>query len=77
MSNSGWIDIQVIRPTEQDGDACGRVMVWHVLNGAMLVGWFKTGENRFITHWRRIPEGPDGYRQMRWDALNGTDRRFL
>ena len=76
MANSGWIDVRERMPSREDADATNRVLVWHVLNGCMMLGWHKVCENRFVTHWQPSPEGPEGAKQMSKDALFGTDARF-
>ena len=60
MADSEWIDVRERMPREKDADSTGRVMVWHVLNGVMMTGWHRVSENRFITHWKPSPEGPEG-----------------
>lgn len=51
MIVSDWIDRDERLPTEEDGDAQGCVIVWHVYNGAMVTGWNNVPHNRFISHW--------------------------
>ena len=76
MEDSDWIDVRKRMPEAQDADATGRVLAWHALNGAMMIGWNRVPENRFITHWQRTPEGPEGFRDLAKSALYGTEERF-
>lgn len=64
MADSEWIDVRDRLPESSDADRTGRVMVWHALNGVMMTGWFRLAENRFITHWRKSPEGPENVRSV-------------
>lgn len=73
----GWIDVRERAPEEKDADATGRVLVWHALNGCMLIGWFKVTDNRFITHWKRSPEGPAGHAELAKRAIWGKEERFI
>lgn len=77
MENSEWIDVRERLPNKRDAEWTGRVMVWHALNGCMLTGWYMVKDNRFVTHWRRLPEGPEGYREMHRSAIRGSDERFV
>lgn len=58
MDDRGWIDVRDRPPGPEDADKTKRVVVWHLLNGCMMIGWFRVKENRFVTHWMRCPEGP-------------------
>lgn len=65
MTNNGWIDAQERRPTEQDADFAGCVLVWHAFNGVMVTGWHQFEYNRFLTHWQPPPEPPPNYKELR------------
>lgn len=51
MIISDWIDRDERLPTEEDADVQGCVIVWHVYNGIMVMGWFNVPHNRFVSHW--------------------------
>lgn len=46
------------KPEAGDADEYGCVIVWHLLNGAMTVGWRNAANNRYHSHWMRIPDAP-------------------
>jgi hypothetical protein len=50
------------RPTAQDADAWGCVMVWHIYNGTQMLGWDNPlmGTSKLITHWMSPPAAPEG-----------------
>jgi len=48
---SDWVDRDERLPTEADADVQGCVIVWHVYNGVMVMGWFNVPHNRFVSHW--------------------------
>lgn len=77
MTGMEWIDVRERTPTEKDADATRRVLVWHALNGCMVVGVQKVRENRFITHWQRTPEGPANAREIAENAIWGREERFI
>ena len=70
MGNWEWIDVRDRMPTADDADASRCVMVWHTLNGVMMTGWHHVRENRFITHWQKAPECPEG-------VLKGQERQGI
>lgn len=76
MANNEWKDVQERMPEAADADKTGRVLAWHALNGCMIMGWFLIGDNRFVTHWRRLPEAPEGADEMARIAIWGLDPRF-
>lgn len=55
-----WIPISERRPTAQDADAWGCVLVWHVYNGTQMLGWDNPmlGTSKLITHWMSPPDAP-------------------
>ena len=64
-----WTDVRERMPEAEDADKTRRVLAWHLLNGCMLVGWFRVAENRYITHWMRSPEGPEISESERQERL--------
>lgn len=52
--NDGWIHREFRLPAETDADADGRIMAWHVYQGAMLVRWNEFCKNAFNVCWMRI-----------------------
>ena len=49
MSNNGWREL----------DACpetGRILVWHVYQGVMVVDAEAAKKNRFHAYWQKVPE---------------------
>lgn len=57
-----WIPMAERRPTAQDADAWGCVMVWHIYNGTQMLGWDNPlmGTSKLITHWMSPPAAPEG-----------------
>lgn len=53
-----WIPREERLPTEQDADLQGCVIVWHAFNGAMITGWHRMADNRFMSHWTHTPPEP-------------------
>lgn len=47
-------------PTKADGDKGGCVLAWHIYNGCMVTGVKNARDSSFITHWQKLPLGPDG-----------------
>ena len=54
-----WVPVEERLPTAQDADAARCVMVWHVYQGAMLMGWHLVKDNRFVSHWTTTPPAPE------------------
>lgn len=57
-----WVSVQDRLPEECDGDADGKVLVWHEIQGVMLCRWEKVRENRFHSHWMVI----EGFAKGKW-----------
>lgn len=55
-----WIDKALRAPEPADADALGCVLVWHVYQRCMVMGLREAIKNRYVTHWARLPEGPEG-----------------
>ena len=54
-----WICKRTERPpTEQDADAQGCVIAWHMYQGCMIYKWWLVEKNQYITHWMCCPDGP-------------------
>lgn len=60
MAKGDWNNASERMPTAADADKKGCIVVWHKLNGVMVTGWHRMEENRFMTHWQRCPEAPEG-----------------
>lgn len=62
MSKMTWIPLTKRRPTAQDADAWGCVMVWHIYNGTHMLGWDNPmlGTSKLMTHWMSPPDAPEG-----------------
>ena len=55
--NNGWIHGKSRLPDAADGDADGKVFVWHAFQGVMLIQWDDYAKNSFYVCWMRISEG--------------------
>lgn len=55
--NNGWIHGKSRLPDVADGDADGKVFVWHAFQGVMLIQWDDFTRNPFHVYWMRISEG--------------------
>ena len=55
--NNGWIHGKCRLPDAADGDADGRVFVWHAYQGAMLTPWNDFDRNSFNVYWMRVSDG--------------------
>lgn len=55
-----WILMSDRKPTSDDADEYGCVMVWHLFQGVMVTGWSIAGNGIYITHWMRTPDAPIG-----------------
>lgn len=53
MNDNAWIDLKERIPSESDGKL---VLVWHVLQGAMIISFDKHGDNPFYAYWQPIPD---------------------
>lgn len=60
---SRWTLLEDAVPGAADGDD-GKVLVWHVFQGAMLCRWDCVRENPFHTHWMTV-----------WDAADWIDAK--
>lgn len=58
-----WISKNECLPTGEDADSGNCVLAWHILNGCMVTGCSRVASSEFITHWMRLPDGPEGYMQ--------------
>lgn len=57
-----WVSLDRRRPTAEDADQWGCVLIWDINNGVMLAGWRNEQQlsRPYVTHWARTPEGPCG-----------------
>ena len=69
MTDNDWIDARTRKPTQEDADKKGCVLVWHQCNGVMVTGWHQFSHNRFLTHWKPAPCPPPGF-----EAWEYTDK---
>lgn len=42
-----WISVSERLPTAQDADMGGCVLVWHIHQGMLVMGWHQVDKNRF------------------------------
>lgn len=56
-----WIPTAERMPEQADADPWGCVMIWDHYNGCMITGWqnHQRLEAEWVTHWARIPRGPE------------------
>lgn len=54
-----WVRLDRRRPTAEDADPWGCVLIWDSNNGVMLAGWRNEQQlgRPYVTHWARTPEG--------------------
>jgi hypothetical protein len=69
MNRDEWIPVEVRKPTKEDADFAGCVLVWHLYNGCMVTGYHNVGENRFFTHWMPPPDAPEGAAKIKEDEI--------
>ena len=55
--NNGWIHKNNRLPKAEDGDADGKVLVWHAYQGVMLTDWLACSKNPFCVYWMRTRDG--------------------
>ena len=72
MSGADWISVRDRLPGPADGDDQQCVIVWHIYNGAMCMGWHQVERNRFITHWQPCPPAPKGCKAVFFARSEGT-----
>lgn len=65
MAEKGWISRQERMPTAEDADALGCVLVWHIWQGVMVMGWHQVENNRFVSHWTPMIQPPRNYEELR------------
>lgn len=58
MHIDDWVPVEERMPKAEDADKEGCVIVWHAYQGAMITGWRRVAENRFISHWTHTPPAP-------------------
>ena len=70
--NDDWICIRDRPPTEADADFYGCILVCHIWQGVMLIGWHRIHENRFYSHWMSPPGPPPNHKKLRetWEQEN-------
>ena len=61
--SEAWGRVAEREPTKEDADAAGCLLFWHAYNGTMLTGYFQYRNNRYLTHWRKMPEPPENWRE--------------
>ena len=70
-----WVSVLDRLPTEADADKGGCVLVWHIHQGVLLMGWHQVTSNRFFSHWMRAPMPPEGAERLRTEWVDGNGRR--
>ena len=58
-----WISMTDRKPTGDDADEYGCVLVWHLFQGAMITGWRNAGNGTYHTHWMPTPDAPEGVKE--------------
>lgn len=77
MTDNGWRETTPNTPTRRDGDANGCVMAWHIYQGCIVTGAKNARDSSFITHWQKLPLGPDGQDGVEQEAAKaGALRRW-
>lgn len=54
-----WIDAQERAPTRADADVHSCILARTVYGETIVTGYHQIGYNGAITHWQRLPEGPE------------------
>lgn len=58
-----WIDMSARKPTQDDADEYGCVIVWHLFQGVMITGWRNAASGIYHTHWQKTPDAPEGVKE--------------
>lgn len=72
MTSNDWILVSERLPEQSDVDRQGCVQVWHVFNGVMMMQWHLVAEHGTVTHWKRAPQPPEGYQELRRRYMEGV-----
>ena len=62
-----WISVSERLPTAQDADMGGCVLVWHIHQGMLVMGWHQVDKNRFFS--------PEAWQTLRTGWVDGAGRR--
>lgn len=75
---SEWILSAARQPTEADADEYGCVVVWHIYQGVMVLGWHQiTEENPYLPYWMPAPGKPEGADKLRKRIEQDMEARRL
>ena len=70
-----WISVSERLPTAQDADMGGCVLVWHIYQGMLVMGWHQVDKNRFFSHWMTLPAPPEDWMRLRTGWVDSAGRR--
>lgn len=59
MTEPRWINKHDRLPTKADADPLGCVLVWHIYQRCMVMGWHQVENHIYVTHWKPLPDGPE------------------
>lgn len=66
---NGWVKLSERKPTKADADIQGCVLLWHEMNGVLLMDYRFCESSKFITDWQRVPQPPEGMHQATEEEL--------
>lgn len=59
MPRKGWIRREERLPDKDDADVYGCVLARHEFDGIKVTGWHQLARDKYLTHWRPTPAGPE------------------
>lgn len=73
---SEWISVESRLPTQEDADEQNCVLVYHLLQGVMVMGWHRVSENSYCTHWMCPPMPPKEAARMLAERDRALNPRY-
>lgn len=66
-----WIRSAERKPTAEDADEYGCVLVCHIYNGVMITGWRHVANLQVMPYWAKVPDVPEDMDDHRiaYDAM--------
>lgn len=73
---SEWISVKARLPTEEDADPVGCVIVYHLFQGVMVIGWHQIAGGGYYTHWMPTPAPPEEAEKLRAEHSRSLKKRY-